>query len=81
MAPHTESTAIAGPTAQSAPTEAMISRTLALAGDVFQDDAKVLEWLRSRHSVFGVPPLLMMSTREGLRAVEENLEALSHGIV
>jgi uncharacterized protein (DUF2384 family) len=81
MSLHTDTSSIASQTAQSAPTEAMIERALALASDVFQDDAKVLEWLKSRHSVFGVPPLIMMSTREGLRAVEENLEALSHGIV
>jgi uncharacterized protein (DUF2384 family) len=66
--------------ANDAPTQAMIERAIALAIEVFQDDTKVVSWLKAPHPVFGVSPILKMRTREGLEAVEESLERLAHGI-
>jgi hypothetical protein len=64
-----------------APTQVMIDHVFALAYDVFRDDRHIVEWLRTRHPAFGVAPVQLLATRQGIEAVEENLESLSHGIV
>lgn len=64
-----------------APTQAMVDRVFALATEVLGDEVKVLSWLKRPHQVLGAAPVMLMHSRKGLEAVEDELEGLSHGIV
>jgi uncharacterized protein (DUF2384 family) len=81
MAPEIEVAGAAATANSDAPTQAMVDRVFALATEVLGDEAKVLSWLRRPHRVLGAAPLMLIHSRRGLEAVQEELEGLSHGIV
>jgi uncharacterized protein (DUF2384 family) len=80
MAPHTEVSSAAA-AAGDAPSQAMVKRVFVLAEEVLGSEGNVLAWLQRPHEVLGAAPVTLMHSRAGLEAVEEELQALSHGIV
>lgn len=58
-----------------------VGRILALADDVFGDRTKALSWLRKPKQVLeNRPPLELLSTNAGSRAVEELLYQIAFGM-
>lgn len=58
------------------------ARLLLTAGDVFSDQAAIVEWLQSpAQALKGARPIELLCAESGCRAVEQLLKAMAHGNV
>lgn len=81
MAPQSEVSPASRAVANDVPSQVMVDRVFVLAREVLGDERSVLAWLQRPHQVLGAAPVTLMHSPQGLQALEEELQGLSHGIV